>query len=231
MKLYNNEFKRKREQLINKLINEGILKDLKVIRAMLRVPREEFVPEKYRNYAYIDSPLPTMSGQTISAPHMVAMMCELLELDVGMKVLEIGTGSGYHAAVCAEIVAPSDTDPKEWGHVYTIERIPELVHFARRNLERTGYSNRVTVILGDGSLGYSEAAPYDRILVTAASPEIPVPLIKQLVIGGKIVIPVGGSYYQELIVGVKDKNGELKTTSAGGCVFVPLIGKYGWKLT
>ncbi len=223
-------FKKRREQLISKLISEGVLKNPRVIKAMLRVPREEFVPPRYREYAYVDSPLPTMSGQTISAPHMVAIMCELLELDVGMKVLEVGTGSGYHAAVCAEIVAPSDEDPEKWGHIFTIERLPELVDFARRNLEKTGYINRVTVILGDGSLGYPEAAPYDRILVTAASPKIPDPLVNQLTIGGKIVIPVGGSYYQELIVGVKNADGSLKTVSAGGCMFVPLIGRYGWKL-
>ncbi|MCS7386932.1 MAG: protein-L-isoaspartate O-methyltransferase [archaeon GB-1867-005] len=223
------KFVRERERLINRLIREGILKDPKVIKAMLKVPREEFVPEKYKQHAYIDSPLPTLNGQTISAPHMVAMMCELLDLDVGHKVLEVGTGSGYHAAVCAEIVAPSDVDSKLWGHVYSIERVPRLAVFARNNLERTGYSDKVTVIVGDGTLGYSPAAPYDRILVTAAAPNIPKPLIEQLALNGRIVIPVGGTYYQELIVGVKISDSEIKTYSAGGCVFVPLIGRYGWR--
>ena len=219
-----------RRRLIEKLKREGILKSPSVIRAMLRVPREEFVPASYRRYAYNDSPLPTFSGQTISAPHMVAIMCELLDLKVGHKVLEIGTGSGYHAAVCAEIVAPEDEDKKLWGHVYTVERIPELVEFARNNLKRTGYDDRVTVILGDGSLGYKEASPFDRILVTAAAPKMPKPLIDQLAINGKIVIPIGGSFYQELVVGVKLSEDKFKTFTAGGCVFVPLIGRYGWRV-
>ncbi|RLE52019.1 MAG: protein-L-isoaspartate O-methyltransferase [Candidatus Methanomethylicota archaeon] len=223
------KFAKERERLVNKLIQEGILKDPRVIKAMRRVPREEFVPERYRQHAYIDSPLPTLNGQTISAPHMVAMMCELLKLDVGQKVLEVGTGSGYHAAVCAEIVAPSDVDPKLWGHVYSIERIPQLASFARSNLKKTGYDDRVTVIVGDGTLGYPPAAPYDRILVTAAAPSIPKPLIEQLAVNGRIVVPVGGSYYQELVVGVKISADEIRTYSAGGCVFVPLIGRYGWR--
>ncbi|MCS7367102.1 MAG: protein-L-isoaspartate(D-aspartate) O-methyltransferase [Candidatus Verstraetearchaeota archaeon] len=221
-------FDEERRKLIEKLISEGVLKSQSVIRAMLTVPRELFVPPKYRELAYIDAPLPTLEGQTISAPHMVAIICELLMLDVGMKVLEVGGGSGYHAAVCAEIVAPKDAPREKWGHVYTIERIPALVEFAKANLKICGYDDRVDVILGDGTLGYKEAAPYDRIFVTAAAPNIPKPLINQLKDGGRIVIPIGGSFYQELVVGLK-KGDELLTFSAGGCVFVPLIGKYGWK--
>lgn len=226
----NKDFEYLRRRLVERLKREGVLKSPSVIRAMLRVPREEFVPLSYRKYAYNDSPLPTFSGQTISAPHMVAIMCELLDLRVGHKVLEVGTGSGYHAAVCAEIVAPRDEDKERWGHVYTVERLPELVEFARNNLKRTGYADRVTVILGDGSLGYEDASPYDRILVTAAAPKIPSPLINQLAVNGKIVIPVGGSYYQELVVGIKLSEDEFKTFTAGGCVFVPLIGRYGWRV-
>ncbi|MCS7097211.1 MAG: protein-L-isoaspartate O-methyltransferase [Candidatus Methanomethylicia archaeon] len=218
-----------RRELVEKLIREGVLKSQNVIRAMLTVPREEFVLQKYKDLAYLDTPLPILEGQTISAPHMVAIMCELLRLDIGMKMLEIGSGSGYHAAVCAEIVAPSNAPREKWGHVYTIERIPALVEFARNNLKRCGYIDRVDVILGDGSLGYQEAAPYDRILVTAAAPDVPKPLIEQLNYDGIMVIPVGGSFYQELIVCVKEWNGRIIKYSAGGCVFVPLIGEYGWK--
>ena len=160
---------------------------------------------------------------------MVAIMCDVLDLKVGHKVLEIGTGSGYHAAVCAEIVAPSDTDPNTWGHVYTIERIAELADFARKNLERTGYSNRVTVIVGDGTCGYAEATPYDRILVTAASPRIPDPLVEQLKIGGKLVIPVGHiHYWQDLMLITKKGDKKIETKNLGSVAFVPLVGKYGW---
>ncbi|MEM3393562.1 MAG: methyltransferase domain-containing protein, partial [Candidatus Methanomethylicia archaeon] len=153
-------FENERKELVRKLIMEGVLKTSNVIRAMLTVPREEFVPQKYRDLAYIDSPLPTLEGQTISAPHMVAIMCELLMMDVGMKVLEVGGGSGYHAAVCAEIVAPKEAPRENWGHVYSIERIPALVEFARQNLKRCGYDDRVDIILGDGTLGYPKAAPF-----------------------------------------------------------------------
>jgi protein-L-isoaspartate(D-aspartate) O-methyltransferase len=161
---------------------------------------------------------------------MVAIMCETLDLEVGHKILEIGTGSGYHAAICAEIVAPSDADPSVWGHVYTIERIPSLAEFARKNLEKTGYLNRVTVIVGDGTCGYAEAAPYDRILVTAASPKIPDPLVAQLKIGGKLVIPVGHiHYWQDLILVIKKKDEKIETKNLGSVAFVPLVGKYGWR--
>jgi len=161
---------------------------------------------------------------------MVAIMCETLDLEVGHKILEVGTGSGYHAAICAEIVAPSDEDPNVWGHVYTIERIADLAEFARKNLEKTGYSNRVTVIVGDGTCGYAEAAPYDRILVTAASPKIPDPLVAQLKVGGKLVIPVGHiHYWQDLILVTKRKDGKIETKNLGSVAFVPLVGKYGWR--
>lgn len=224
-------FEDARKELVRKLMFEGVLKSPNVIKAMLTVPREEFVLQKYRDLAYIDSPLPTLEGQTISAPHMVAIMCELLMMDVGMMVLEVGGGSGYHAAVCAEIVAPRDTPREKWGHVYSIERIPALVEFAKQNLKRCGYEDRVDIILGDGTLGYSKAAPFDRILVTAAAPEIPEPLINQLKFGGRMVIPIGGKFYQELMICIKREDGKITTYSAGGCIFVPLIGEYGWKIS
>lgn len=156
------------------------------------------------------------------------MMCDVLELEEGMKVLEVGTGSGYHAALCAEIVAP--TGSKSKGHVYTIERIPELVDFSLENLERAGYLDRVTVFTGDGSMGYKDMAPYDAILVTAAAPKVPQPLVDQLTVGGKLALPVGSLYmYQELIVIEKLEKGKTKRHRFGSVAFVPLVGKFGFK--
>jgi protein-L-isoaspartate(D-aspartate) O-methyltransferase len=220
-------FAEERRRVIDYLYRIGIIKSKKVYEAMLKVPRELFVPEHLREYAYIDEPLPIGYGQTISAIHMVAIMTEELDPNPGEKVLEIGTGSGYQAAVLAEIVAKQD--PSRRGHVYSIERIPELAEFARRNLERAGYSKYVTVIVGDGTKGYPEKAPYDKIIVTAAAPDAPKPLIEQLKIGGRIVIPVGDRFVQRLLI--MDKIGENKFTKKWGieCLFVPLIGEYGWK--
>lgn len=158
-------------------------------------------------------------------------MNEALELEVGHKVLEVGSGSGWHASTIAEIVAPSDVPREKWGHVYTVEIIPELAEFARRNIERAGYGDRVTVICGDGSLGYPEEAPYDRILVTAAAPSIPEPLKEQLKPGGIMVIPVGEvGFYQTLIRLRKLENGRTIEEDLGGVAFVPLVGKYGHKV-
>ncbi|MCD6278423.1 MAG: protein-L-isoaspartate O-methyltransferase [Desulfurococcales archaeon] len=218
------DFRERRRELVEELVRGGILKNEKVIKAMLAVPREEFVPANYRDYAYNDSPLPIGYGQTISAPHMVAIMTQALDPELGNKVLEVGTGSGYQAAVLAEIVGES-------GHVWTIERIKELVEFAKNNLGRLSYLRRVTVIHGDGSLGYSVAAPYDRIMVTAAAPEIPDPLLKQLKIGGRLVAPVGNRYFQRLVIVTKESNGKVKQEYSIPCVFVPLVGKYGFKFS
>jgi protein-L-isoaspartate(D-aspartate) O-methyltransferase len=191
----------------------------KVRKVMSCVPRHKFVPDNVQKEAYTDMPLEIGYGQTISAPHMVAIMCELLELSEGHKVLEIGSGSGYNAAIMSELVGKS-------GHVYTVERIEPLVHFAQNNLRETGYNN-VTVILEDGSMGYSRYAPYDRITVTCAAPSIPGPLLEQLKPGGIMVIPVG-NYSQELIKITKDSEGNIHKEKKGGVVFVPLIGKYGF---
>ena len=212
------EYEEQREKLVNSLKVHGIHK--RVLDAMLRVPRHEFVQPHMKGEAYIDTPLPIGHGQTISAPHMVAIMCDLLDIKEGQKVLEIGTGSGYNAAIMAELVG-------EKGHVYTIERIGALVEFAKDNLKRAGYNN-VTVILEDGSGGHLEFAPYDRINVTSAAPDIPEPLVEQLKPGGILTIPVG-QFYQELYIVRKDKDGKVHRETRGGVVFVPLIGKYGFK--
>jgi len=153
---------------------------------------------------------------------MVAIMNEALELRIGNRVLEVGAGSGYHAATVAEQIGPQ-------GHVYTIELVPELVKLARSNLGEAGYSDRVTLVQGDGSLGYPDRAPYDRVIVTAAAPKIPPPLVAQLRPGGILIIPVGGRLFpQELVKVRKDEKGRIERTSLGGVAFVPLIGKEGF---
>jgi len=219
-------FEIQRKRLVEALISAGYLKNPRVIKALLSVPRELFVPEELREYAYIDSPLPIGYRQTISAVHMVAIMTEELNPEPGDVVLEIGTGSGYQAAVLAEIVAKQD--PLRRGHVYTIERIPELAEFAKNNITRAGYSQYVTVLVGDGTLGYPEKAPFNKIIVTAAAPTIPPPLIDQLAEGGRLVIPVGDLYIQRLLI-VEKKEGKLHKKWGIECVFVPLIGEYGWR--
>ncbi|MET1159666.1 MAG: protein-L-isoaspartate O-methyltransferase [Thermoprotei archaeon] len=219
------DYASERKRVVEYLVSMGIVKDPYVIKALLTVPREEFVPEPLKKYAYYDQPLPIGYNQTISAIHMVAIMTEELKPRPGHKVLEIGTGSGYQAAILAEIVAKND--PSSRGHVYTIERLPELAEFAKRNLEKTGYSRYVDVIVGDGTLGYEKAAPYDRIIVTAAAPDVPPPLIEQLSDNGRLVIPVGSRFMQRLLI-IEKKDKEITKRWGIECVFVPLIGKYGW---
>lgn len=221
-------FAEARRRLVDMLINEGVLRDEKVINALLKVPRELFVLPEYRSHAYADTPLPIGHGGTISAPHMVAIMDEALELEGGLNVLEVGAGSGYHAATIAHIVSEG-ADPRR-GHVFTVEIIPELFRFAVRNLRQALYNEWVTVVLADGSKGFPEAAPYDRILVTAAAPDIPTPLLEQLKNPGILVIPVGGQYsFQSLTVVRKDPSGRVKVEDRGGCSFIPLQGKYGFE--
>ncbi len=215
------DFESARNNLVDSLVRRGYVTSPEVERAMRRVPREEFLPDELRYEAYVDTPLPIGEGQTISAPHMVAIMVEKLDLEPGLKVLEVGAGSGYHAAVCAEIVAPE-------GHIYTVERVSSLASFAEQNLKRTGYSDVVTVIFGDGSRGLPEHAPYDRIFVACGAPDIPEPLTEQLAEGGEMLVPVGGRFYQDLIK-VERRGNKLRKESHGGCVFVPLIGDYGYR--
>lgn len=222
-------FEEKRKKLVNNLKNRDypVLTKPDVIRAMLEVPRHLFVPKDAESSAYMDSPLSIGSGQTISAPHMNAMMCEYLELKEGDKVLEVGTGSGYHAALCAELVAPKDSENP--GHVYTIERHDDLAEKAKINLKKTDYESRVTVINGDGTLGHLKEAPYDKILVTAASPKkIPPPLRKQLKDGGILCIPAGSkSFGQDLYI-IKKHGEDYDSKRITGVRFVPLIGKFGF---
>ena len=161
---------------------------------------------------------------------MVAIMNEALELSVGHKILEIGAGSGWHACTIAEIVAPSDAPKESWGHVYTVEIVQGLADFARENVEKNGFSERVTVICGDGSLGFPEKAPYDRILVTAAAPDIPNPLIEQLKNGGVLIIPVGGLHLFQTLFRVRKMNGKILKENLGGVAFVPLTGRYGHRI-
>ena len=189
----------------------------RVILAMNRVPRELFVPERLRSRAYDDIPLTIGYEQTISAPHMVAIMCDLLDLQDGMSVLEVGGGSGYHAAVMADLVGPE-------GHIFSIERHPELVARARESLNQAGINN-VAMIEGDGSIGLPQHAPFDRISVAATAPRVPEPLKQQLKPGGKMVIPVG-TVFQELVL-VTRKNG-FAAEEKMGVAFVPLIGKEGF---
>lgn len=197
------------------IVARGI-KDSKVIAAMKKVPRHLFVEEALHSQAYSDHPLPIGEKQTISQPYMVALMTEALELGGGEKVLEIGAGSGYQTAILAEIAKK----------VFSIERILSLAMKARKLLHDMGYSN-VEVKFSDGTQGWSEESPFDAILVTAGAPEIPQPLLDQLVPGGRLVIPVGDASFQDLIRVRKTEEG-IKKEDLGGCRFVKLIGRYGW---
>jgi len=156
-------------------------------------------------------------------------MDEVLELEVGNKVLEVGAGCGWHAATVAEIIAPSDMPREKWGHVYTVEIVSQLADLARTNIEKAGYGDRITIICGDGSLGYVEMAPYDRILVTAAAPDVPKPLIEQLKNGGVLVLPVGGVYLYQTLLRIRKRDGKITEENLGGVAFVPLTGRHGYK--
>ncbi|UCF50785.1 MAG: protein-L-isoaspartate O-methyltransferase [Thermoplasmatales archaeon] len=204
--------------LVRQLILEKRIKTKEVEKAFLVVERENFVPDRAKHYAYIDTPLEIGHGQTISAPHMVAIMVEGLDIKKGQKILEIGAGSGYHAAIVSKLVGNK-------GHVYTIERYSSLVENARKNLEKSGIKN-VTIEIGDGSEGLKKYAPYDRIYVTCAAPDVPQPLIEQLKNNGKLMIPVGRMISQlELFEKINNK---INRKNLGGCAFVPLVGKYGF---
>jgi protein-L-isoaspartate(D-aspartate) O-methyltransferase len=215
-------FEDDRKRLVEQLIRWGYLNQSEIIEAFKKVPRHEFVPKNVRDRAYGDHPLPIGYGQTISAPSMIAIMMQTLDLKRGQKVLEIGAGSGYNIALLAEVVGTG-------SKLVSIERIPELARFARENLRKTGYG-RVKVVVGDGTLGYEEGAPWDRILVTACAPSIPEPLLDQLKTGGKLGAPVGENYmFQTWVIAEKVREGEVRMRQHGGCSFVPLVGAHGWE--
>lgn len=207
--------------MVKGLRDHGLVTDQRVLEAMERVPRHEFLPPELKDQAYMDSPLPIGMGQTISAPHMVGIMLEALELRPGHRVLEIGAGSGYHAALMGEMVRPG-------GRVYTVERLEALGSKAKETIERLGYDDVVEVVVADGSLGLPEHAPYDRITVAAAAPGVPKPLEEQLADGGRMLVPVGGQGYQDLTL-VTRWGDKLERTGLGGVVFVPLIGQHGYR--
>ena len=205
------------EQLVPRGIGEQ-----RVLDAFLEVPREIFVPAWLRDEAYSDEPLPTKDGQTISQPYIVAYMTEMLALpsDRECKILEVGVGSGYQAAILAWM-----------GHkVVGVERLASLASFAEGNLVHLPYGRKIKVVVGDGTLGWSKEAPFDGILVTAAAPEIPGPLIDQLAKGGKMVLPVGDLAIQAMIQVAKLADGSLQIAEGIGCRFVPLLGKYGFHI-
>ena len=193
------------------------IRDERLLEAMGKVPRHLFVPPEYVAEAYADAPLPIGGGQTISQPFMVAWMTELLALTGREKVLEVGTGSGYQAAILSLLA----------DKVISIERSPGIAAEARKRLRRLGYGN-VEVIEGDGSKGYPQEAPYDGIIVTAGAPDIPSPLTEQLADGGRLVIPVGRSGNQILVLAQRQGD-KVKTRELGSCAFVPLVGRYGWR--
>ncbi len=189
-------------------------------RAMRRVPRELFLPESERARAYEDTPRIIGEGQTMSAPHMVAIMLSALDPPEGARVLEIGGGSGYHAACLAELVGPE-------GAVDSIEYKQTLAEHARENLDNAGYASRVRVHVGDGSLGLPERAPFDAVHLACAAPAIPTPLFEQVSDGGRILAPIGSRYGQELTLATRE-GARFKMRDLGGCVFVPLLGRHGF---
>ncbi len=209
-----------RVRLVDRLLRDRDIRSSAVRAAFLRVPREEFVRPEDRRDAWVDSPLPIGEGQTISAPSMIAIMLEEASLRLGERVLEIGTGSGYHAALLAAVVG-SD-------RVVSIERLPSLAAWARSNLDRTGF-REVAVVIGDGSLGYPARAPYDCIMATAGAPHLPPAWPAQLTSQGRIIAPVGESRYtQDLLVVRKRPDGGLDIRRGTPCAFVPLVGEQAW---
>lgn len=207
------------EDLVHHLRNTGYLTSKKVEEALLTVDRAFFVRD--RSFAYCDRPMPIGFGQTISAPSVVAFMLEKLRLDEGMKVLEVGSGSGYNTALISYLIGPS-------GRVISFEYVPELRELARKNLEKIGSPKNISLFSGDGSCGYPDEAPYDRIIVTGGMPYLDDshPMVSQLNPGGRIVAPVGGMFYQNIVVYTKD-TGEYRSVLP--VMFVPILGKCGFR--
>lgn len=211
------QFEDARREMVARQIEQRGIRDERVLQAMRSVPRHLFVPEEYVNASYKDEPLPIGERQTISQPFMVAAMAEALLLKESERVLEIGAGSGYQAAIVSRLAQ----------EVIAVEAQPELVSSARERLARLGYTN-VRVEQADGSMGWPQDAPYDVILVTAAAPSVPPPLVEQLADGGRLVLPVGGAENQELIR-ITNNQGRTSQESLYACRFVPLVGRYGWQ--
>ncbi len=211
------DFAAERRAMVEEQIQERGVGSPRLLAALLAVPRHLFVPEDYVAGAYSDQPLPIGEGQTISQPYMVAVMTEALELSGNERVLEVGTGSGYQAAVLSLLAA----------EVYTVESHASLALAARQRLAQMGYAN-VHVHSGDGTMGLPEAAPFDAIVVTAAAPKVPLPLVEQLAEGGRLVIPVGQADQQELLQ-VRKTAGQITSRALHYCRFVPLVGRYGWR--
>jgi protein-L-isoaspartate(D-aspartate) O-methyltransferase len=211
------DFRISRQRLVQHLRTDIGIKDERVLSAIAAIPRHLFVPEVLRSQAYKDNALPIAAKQTISQPAIVARMTELLDLEPSHRVLEIGAGSGYQTAVIAAIVK----------RVFAVERIHELYSTALPRLRSLGF-NHVSMICSDGTEGWKTYAPYDRILVAAGGPEIPQPLVDQLVVGGKLVLPVGEGKEEQRLVRVTKTEDGFSTEDFGPCSFVPLIGKHGW---
>jgi protein-L-isoaspartate(D-aspartate) O-methyltransferase len=210
---------RQRERMVAEQLKPRGIHDARVLEAMRTVPREAFVHPQHRRLAYDDAPLPIPGGQTISQPFVVALMCQALQLQPEYRVLEIGTGSGYAAAVLSRIAA----------EVYTVERVAELARIARQVIARLGYDN-IHVMHGDGTLGWAEHSPYDAIVVAAGGPDVPQALLKQLVVGGRLVMPVGREQSTQRLVRVtRAEEDEYVRENFGHVRFVPLIGEQGWE--
>ena len=209
-------YEKEREHMVESQLARRGIKDKRVLDAMRQVPRHLFVPKDTRGLAYCDGPLPIGQGQTISQPYIVALMTELLELTGQEKVLELGTGSGYQAAILSRLV----------GQVYSVERHAALAEQAEKVLAQLGYDN-VVISVGDGTLGWPEHSPYEAIIVTAAAPDIPQPLMEQLADGGRLVAPVG-SRWSQVLAKVKRQGETLVREHLTAVAFVPLVGKYGW---
>jgi protein-L-isoaspartate(D-aspartate) O-methyltransferase len=204
-----------RAKLIEHLSPE--IKDRRVLEVMGRLPRENFVPPEVRRQAYEDKPLPIGAGQTISQPYIIALMTEALELAGREKVLEVGTGSGYQTAILSELAKK----------IISVERVPALAESAEKLLKEMGYTN-IEIHLAEETLGWQQGAPYDAIMVTAGAPDIPDDLLKQLAVGGRMIIPTGSRYMQELCKVTKRQDG-VRVENLGGCRFVSLIGKNAWQ--
>ncbi len=212
------EYKFPRERMLQLLREKYKIRDEAVLRAMDEVPRHRFVPDALKSQAYKDNALPIASKQTISQPFIVARMSELLELNPQSKVLEIGAGSGYQTAVLSKLA----------GKIYAVERVPVLVKEAQEKLDQLNIKN-VTLACADGTLGWQIHAPFDAILVAAGSPKIPEPLLNQLKIGGRLVLPVGENQQTQKLIRVTRRQNDFQTEDFGNCAFVPLIGEHGWK--